>query len=151
MEQLGLDRQPPDPNSNYHWDYASLANPPVIPGGTPSASSIYRGLVPAKNILNRDFALNGAMVLGSVESWSVMPPLTTAHSHKQFSGHHAYMCEVSAHWISAYFRHDAMRLPQSVEEALEATEHDAAWVRQRYPYALRWMDESNSGAVAFWT
>jgi hypothetical protein len=67
MEQLGLGRHPPDPSLNYHWDYASLANPPVIPGGTPSASSIYRGLVPAKNILNRDFALNGAMVLGSVD------------------------------------------------------------------------------------
>jgi dimethylaniline monooxygenase (N-oxide forming) len=69
----------------------------------------------------------------------------------QFSAHHAYVCETSAHWISAYFRRDALRLPQSVDEAREVTEHDAAWVRRRYPYILKWMDESNTSAVAFWT
>jgi hypothetical protein len=63
MEQLGLGRHPPGPRMKYRWDYASLANPPVIPGKTPWAASIYRGLVPAKNILNRDFAVNGATVL----------------------------------------------------------------------------------------
>ena len=26
------------------------------------ASSVYRGMVPAKNLLNRDFAINGAIV-----------------------------------------------------------------------------------------
>jgi len=68
MEQLGLGRHPPDPESitKYRWDYASLANPPVISGETPWAASIYRGLVPAKNILNRDFAVNGAMVFCSI-------------------------------------------------------------------------------------
>jgi hypothetical protein len=79
-----------------------------------------------------------------------LPPLTTAHSYKQFSAHHAYVGEVSAHWISAYFRRDALRLPHSVEEALEDAERDAAWVQRRYPYTLSWIDESHSSSVAFW-
>ncbi|KAH9955825.1 FAD/NAD-P-binding domain-containing protein [Russula dissimulans] len=128
-EQLGLDRHPPDTKTKYRWDYASLAKAPVIPGETPSTPSIYRGLVPAKNILNRDFAINGAM----------------------FCAHNAYVCEVSAHWISAYFRRDALRIPQSVREARDVAEYDVAWVRRRYPYALNWMAESQASAVAFWT
>ncbi|KAI0246346.1 hypothetical protein BJV78DRAFT_1157962 [Lactifluus subvellereus] len=130
-EQLGLGRHRPGSGMSHHWDYVSLANLPVVPlaGETPLVASIYRGLVPAKNILNRDFAVNGGM----------------------FSAHHAYVRETSAHWISAYFRRDALRLPQSVDEAHEATEHDAAWVRPRCPYFLNWMDEGNTRAVAFWT
>ena len=62
MEQLGLGRNRPDPKTKYRWDYASLANPIDTPEETPWSASIYRGLVPAKNILNHDFALNGAMV-----------------------------------------------------------------------------------------
>jgi hypothetical protein len=62
MEQLGLGRHLPESGMTHHWDYVTLANPPVVPGGAPLAASIYRGLVPAKNILNRDFAVNGAMV-----------------------------------------------------------------------------------------
>jgi dimethylaniline monooxygenase (N-oxide forming) len=67
MEQLGLGRPHPDLKSphlktKYRWDYASLANPPDVPGKMSWSASIYRGLVPAKNILNRDFAVNGAMV-----------------------------------------------------------------------------------------
>jgi hypothetical protein len=62
MEQLGLGRHRPDPKTTHRWDYASLTNPPVIPGETPWSTSIYRGLVPAKNVLNHDFAVNGAMV-----------------------------------------------------------------------------------------
>lgn len=79
-----------------------------------------------------------------------MPPLTIVHPHKQFSAHPAYVCEVSAHWISAHFRRDVLRLPQNVGEALDAAEHDGAWVRRRssYPYALNRMDESHTGTVA---
>ena len=61
VEQLGLGRHRPS-KTNYRWDYASFANPPDIPGEAPWSASIYRGLVPAKNIFNRDFAVNGAMV-----------------------------------------------------------------------------------------
>ena len=62
MEHLGLGRHLPESEMTHLWDYVSLANPPVVPGETPLAASIYQGLVPAKNILNRDFAVNGAMV-----------------------------------------------------------------------------------------
>ena len=62
MEQLGLGRYRPDPKTKHRWDYASLANPPDMLEETPWSASIYRGIVPAKNILNRDFAVNGAMV-----------------------------------------------------------------------------------------
>ena len=45
------------------WNYASLACPPPShPDNEQWASSIYRGLVPAKNIGRRDFAINGAVV-----------------------------------------------------------------------------------------
>jgi len=128
VEQLGLGRHRP-PKTKYRWDYASLANPPDIPGEAPWSASIYRGLVPAKNIFNRDFAVNGAM----------------------FSAHHAYVSEVSAHWISAYFRRDMLRLPRSIGEALDAAQYDGEWVRRRYPHILKWMSESNSSAAAFWT
>jgi dimethylaniline monooxygenase (N-oxide forming) len=153
MEQLGLGRHPPDSKMNYRWGYASLANPPVISGEQPWAASIYRGLVPAKNISNRDFAVNGAMVFFSVEREECrrLPLWHLPHSREQFSAHHAYVCEVSAHWISAYFRRDALRLPQSVDEAIEAAEQDGAWVRRRYPHTLNWVDESNTSAIAFWT
>ncbi len=67
-------RRPPDfePRTNYTWNYThstvhkcnytSLVNAPPIPKDTPWVASIYRGLVPAKCILNRDFAINGATV-----------------------------------------------------------------------------------------
>ncbi|KAF8469817.1 FAD/NAD-P-binding domain-containing protein [Russula ochroleuca] len=134
MEQLGLGRPHPDLKSphlktKYRWDYASLANPPDVPGKMSWSASIYRGLVPAKNILNRDFAVNGAM----------------------FSAHHTYVCEVSAHWISAYFRGDVLRLPQSIGEAIDAAQYDGEWVQRRYPHSLNWISESNSSTVAFWT
>ncbi|KAH9023039.1 FAD/NAD-P-binding domain-containing protein [Lactarius deliciosus] len=118
IEYLGLGRRPPgyEPRKKYHWDYTSLANPPAIPGDAPWVAPIYRALVPAKSILNRDFAINGATL----------------------STHHAYISELSAHWIAAYFRRDELRLPRSVDEALDLADRDAAWVRQRYPYTQNW-------------
>jgi dimethylaniline monooxygenase (N-oxide forming) len=75
IEQLGLGRHPPERGMALRWDYASLANPPVVPA-TPWAASIYRGLVPAKNILNRDFAVNGAMVCTLPSRSRGIPQLT---------------------------------------------------------------------------
>lgn len=151
MEQVGLGRHPPGSKTKHRWDYASLAEPPAIPEERPWASSIYRGLIPAKNILNRDFAVNGAMVLYFLESGIILVPLLTiAPSHEQFSAHHAYVTEVSAHWIAAYFRRDALWLPQSVGEALDATEKDSEWIRRRYPHTLNAVCESITSAVAFW-
>ena len=61
------------------------------------------------------------------------------------------MSEVSAHWISAYFRGDVLRLPRSIEEALDDAQYDGEWLRRRYPHILKWTPESHSSAVAFWT
>ncbi|KAI9442792.1 FAD/NAD-P-binding domain-containing protein [Lactarius psammicola] len=131
IEYLGLGRRPPEyePRTKDHWDYTSLANPPAIPGDTPWAAPIYRGLVPAKSVLNRDFAINGATL----------------------STHPSYIAEVSAHWIAAYFRRDELRLPRSVDEARDKADRDAAWVRRRYPYNPSWTGESNATAVCFWS
>lgn len=63
MDELGLSRHPPGRLSFSEWDYQSLKNPPrAHPDNEQWASSIYRGIVPAKNILRRDFAVNGASV-----------------------------------------------------------------------------------------
>jgi dimethylaniline monooxygenase (N-oxide forming) len=70
---------------------------------------------------------------------------------EQFSAHHTYVCEVSAHWISAYFRGDVLRLPRSIGEALDAAQYDGEWVQRRHPHSLNWITESNSSTVAFWT
>ena len=65
IEYLGLGQRPPDyePRTKDHWDYTSFSDTPVDLENVPWAASVYRGLVPAKNILNRDFAINGATVL----------------------------------------------------------------------------------------
>ena len=81
MEQLGLGRHLPESGMTHHWDYVSLANPPAVPGETPLAASIYRGLVPAKNILNRDFAVNGAMVCDLPSLPRRIPPPNNSRSH----------------------------------------------------------------------
>lgn len=67
-ESIGIDRHPPIPQkvAKDEWSYASLASPPPShPESQQWASSIYQGLVPAKNIAMRDFAINGAVVRGN--------------------------------------------------------------------------------------
>ena len=51
-------------SKNYQWNYyTSLKNPPPTQLENQEwPSSLYRGLVPAKNILHKDFAVNGASV-----------------------------------------------------------------------------------------
>ena len=62
-EELGLNPHRAEAASTHHWDYPTLENaPPLHPDASKWSSSIYRGLVPAKNILRRDFAVNGACV-----------------------------------------------------------------------------------------
>ncbi|KAN0138715.1 hypothetical protein V8E53_003703 [Lactarius tabidus] len=131
VEYLGLGQRPPNyqPTTKSHWDYTSFGDPPRNLENTPWAASIYRGLVPAKNILNRDFAINGGV----------------------FTTNHAYISEVSAHWIASYFRRDELRIPRSVGEAHDLADRNAAWVRRRYPYTLNWTGDSGSTAVAFWS
>ncbi|EMD34940.1 hypothetical protein CERSUDRAFT_116460 [Gelatoporia subvermispora B] len=100
------------------------------PATEAQASSIYRGLVPAKNILNRDFAINGAI----------------------FTTNNGYTFEVSAHWIASYFLGDTfLRLPSSTEEAIKNAERKSAWLRQRYPDMIAWVNQSYSSDIAFWS
>lgn len=65
-EELGLGNHAPlttATSESYKWNYTTLNNPPPTnPDNQQWASSLYRGLVPAKNILHRDFAVNGALV-----------------------------------------------------------------------------------------
>ncbi|TFK60202.1 FAD/NAD(P)-binding domain-containing protein [Pluteus cervinus] len=52
----------PQNKFNHEWDhYRTLANPPPLqPEARKWIAPIYRGIVPAKNILRRDLAVNGA-------------------------------------------------------------------------------------------
>ncbi|KAK7462869.1 hypothetical protein VKT23_007448 [Stygiomarasmius scandens] len=132
---LGLNRHPPDPSllkTESEWDnYISLKNPPEAhPSAEQWASSIYRGIVPAKNLHNRDFAINGAV----------------------FTTNNGYAYEVTAHWISSYFLSDEnLKLPSSPEEALAHADRNSAWLRKRYPDMLLWANESYSSNLCFWT
>ncbi|KAJ6471197.1 FAD/NAD-P-binding domain-containing protein [Mycena vulgaris] len=131
-EQVGLNRHAPDPYfaSKSQWDYYSLANPPASPPDSAQwASSIYNGIVPAKNIARRDFAINGAVFTTNV----------------------GYTWEVVAHWISSYFLRDDMAIPKTPEEAYQHTERNAAWIRRRFPDVLERLNESYSSVVALWT
>ncbi|KAF5386925.1 hypothetical protein D9615_001925 [Tricholomella constricta] len=128
--ELGISRHPPLMKVADTWNYTSLNNPPSSrPDNEQWASSIYRGIVPAKNLDKRDFAINGAV----------------------FTTNNGYAFEVTAHWISSYFLRDNMRLPSSAEEALASAERNSAWMRKRFPDMLLWVNESYSSGLAFWT
>ncbi|KAF8551014.1 FAD/NAD(P)-binding domain-containing protein [Imleria badia] len=130
IHQLGVGRHPPSQTVDYWKHYETLDSPPAAhPQRAQWASSIYRGLVPAKNITKRDFAINGAV----------------------FTANNGYTYELIAHWISSYFLGDQMRLPSTVEEALVETERNAAWLRKRFPHMLLWVNESSSSGHAFWS
>ncbi len=67
MNEVGLGRYPPqyvaEVNHAREWQYTSLKNPPTThPDSRQWSSCIYRGIVPAHNILKRDLAINGAVV-----------------------------------------------------------------------------------------
>ncbi|TFK62938.1 FAD/NAD(P)-binding domain-containing protein [Pluteus cervinus] len=62
----------PQNKFNHEWDhYRTLANPPPLqPEAQKWISPIYRGIVPAKNILRRDLAINGASFsAGNMQIW----------------------------------------------------------------------------------
>jgi dimethylaniline monooxygenase (N-oxide forming) len=132
-------------SKNYQWNYTSLQNPPPAhPESQQWGSSLYRGVVPAKTILRRDFAVNGALVRISSTY------LCITNFIKQFTTNNGYMFETSAHWISSYFLGDKfLRVPSSPEEAFLTTEREAAYVRKRHPDMLLWVNESYTGAVKF--
>lgn len=131
-DDLGLGNHAPMDRAefqNYEWNYTTLQNPPPAHPATEQwGSTLYRGLVPAKNILQRDFAVNGA----------------------SFTTNCGYVYETSAHWISSYFLSDKfLRVPSSSEEAFLATEREAAYLRKRFPDMLLWTNESGNGVVKF--
>ncbi|KAJ6508501.1 FAD/NAD-P-binding domain-containing protein [Mycena sanguinolenta] len=130
-KRLGINRHPPGAPSSFNWqNYLSLANPPPShPESDQWASSMYNGIVPAKNIARRDFAINGAVFTSNV----------------------GYTWEVVAHWISSYFLGDKMNIPRIPEEAYEHSERNAAWIRKRHPDILLSVNESYSAFIAFWT
>ncbi|EIW61544.1 FAD/NAD-P-binding domain-containing protein [Trametes versicolor FP-101664 SS1] len=130
-EELGLNPHPAaETSSDHHWDYTSLYNPPPLhPDAKKWSSSIYRGIVPSRNIARRDFAVNGACV----------------------SPNNGYTLEVASHWISSYFLGDEMRLPETPEAALAETDRAAAWLRTRYPEVPTALNSSHTGYLAFWT
>ncbi|GJJ09057.1 hypothetical protein Clacol_003279 [Clathrus columnatus] len=128
---LGITRTPPSTESmKYKWKYTTLANPPPAHCQCEQWSlSIYRGIVPCKNINQKDFAVNGSI----------------------FTTNNGYVFEVVSHWISSYFKNDEMNLPKTVDEAAAHAERNAAWLRQRYPDMLLWANDSYSSNLAFWT
>ncbi|KAJ7211312.1 FAD/NAD-P-binding domain-containing protein [Mycena pura] len=111
-------------------NYKTLLNaPPLHPENMKWSSSIYKGVVPAKNILQRDFAINGAVL----------------------ATNDGYLFEVMAHWISSYFLGDKMKLPRTVEEALNYTERDAIWLCKRHPDLNLSLNEACTSFSVFWT
>ncbi|KAJ7288126.1 FAD/NAD-P-binding domain-containing protein [Mycena rebaudengoi] len=132
-ELIGIGRQTRDPYSGPdELNYSSLANPPAEVAhydATRPATYFYNGVVPAKNFTRRDFAVNGAVFTTNV----------------------GYTWEVVAHWVSSYFLGDHMNIPRTVEEAYKHTEREIAFVRKRYPEVWPRINESNTGAILFFT
>nr|VWO99039.1 14-alpha sterol demethylase Cyp51A (EC [Ganoderma boninense] len=131
LEELGLAPRPAKEPAVNEWKYTTLADaPPLHPDAKTWSSGLYRGIVPAKHIGRRDFAVNGAVV----------------------SPNFGYTTEVTSHWISSYFLSDAtLRLPATPEDALAATERDAAWLRARYPQIPTALNNSHTSYLAFWS
>ncbi|KAF9049654.1 FAD/NAD-P-binding domain-containing protein [Hymenopellis radicata] len=135
MNEVGLGKYPPqyvtEVAHSREWQYTSLKNPPTThPGSRQWSSCIYRGIVPAKNILERDLAINGAV----------------------FSTNNGFVFETTAHWISSYFLGDSfLEIPRSPKVAIEVTERATAWLRRRYPDMLHWTNESHCADIAFWS
>ncbi|KAK7676325.1 hypothetical protein QCA50_020708 [Cerrena zonata] len=132
LADLGLNKYPiPYGNHVDEWDaYTTLERSTAQ--RTIEAACIYRGLVPANNILNRDFAINGAI----------------------FTTNNGYTYTVAAHWISSYFLADPfLRLPSTPEKAMRSAERNGAWLCKRYPGILGvgGINESYCADVAFWS
>ncbi|KAF8148269.1 hypothetical protein B0H34DRAFT_737616 [Crassisporium funariophilum] len=130
-EELGITRHAPQTVTKAKWDYVSLTQhrPTASRENDKWVTSIYRGLVPAKNIEKRDFAIAGAL----------------------FTTNPGYTNEVVAHWVSSYFQGDTMRLPLSPEAATAEAEEQSAWMKARYPNIVPWVNESYSGSLDFLT
>jgi len=64
-EEIGFAKHTPTRPIKDEWGYKSLYDvhkPKPHPENENWATSIYRGIVPAKNLFHRDFAIAGALV-----------------------------------------------------------------------------------------
>ncbi|KAH7924190.1 FAD/NAD(P)-binding domain-containing protein [Leucogyrophana mollusca] len=132
-QELGIDKHTiaPVTASESEWgSYKSIGNPPktLADDIEPRGLLLYHGMVPARNISRRDFAINGAV----------------------YTANPAYVFEVSSHWISSYLLSDPfLRIP-SPEEAAAQCERETEWMNIRYPGILNWANESFSTRINFW-
>ncbi|KAI0355438.1 FAD/NAD-P-binding domain-containing protein [Trametes cingulata] len=129
LVELGMGPQPTTAETMaHHWNYTTLSDPPTPhPDTLRWSSGLYRGLVPARNIMRRDLAVNGTGL----------------------SINNGYTSEVVSHWISSYFLGDNMHMPQTTEAAIAATEREAAWLKQRYPQVPTALNPSYTAFLAF--
>lgn len=151
----------PAPTTDVHtrWDdlksLQSVDRPASAPENAKWMTAIYRGIVPAKNIAHRDFAVAGGVVCKfcshSTLRTSSMIISNNLTSWLQFSSNIGYTNEVVAHWTASYFRGDKMKLPDSPQEAITQAEQSSLWMKVRYPDALAWVNESYSGSLDFFT
>jgi len=128
MEEIGLERQSLNPDikvaADRRWNYTTLEDPVVVHKDSDFMVPLfYRGMVPAKNIARKDFAINGGF----------------------FTTNNGYTFELTSHWISSYFLGDKfLHLPSTPEKAIEEAEMNAAWMLKRNPDTHRWPSESCS-------
>jgi dimethylaniline monooxygenase (N-oxide forming) len=64
-QEMGINRYTPQTEVKTKWDYKTLENAPAPNPDIEWVTSIYRGLIPAKNIEKRDFAIAGGTVWDS--------------------------------------------------------------------------------------
>ena len=62
MKELGFSKQPDICENSREWKYMTLLSPPTARPGEQRSYPMYRGLVPAKSILNKDIAMCGSIV-----------------------------------------------------------------------------------------
>ncbi|TFK17023.1 FAD/NAD(P)-binding domain-containing protein [Coprinopsis marcescibilis] len=130
VEELGLAPYMSKDGLHDRWNYATLKDGPTPhPESDAWTMSIYRGIVPAKNILRRDFALAGAL-------YTINP---------------GYTFEVAAHWTSSYFLGDKMRLPATAEEAAAEAEDVINFGKVRFPQTPFWRHGSGGVTPDAWT
>ncbi|TEB27449.1 FAD/NAD(P)-binding domain-containing protein [Coprinellus micaceus] len=115
VDEVGFGKHAPTLPIKDYWDCTSTKNglPEAHPGINDWTTTIYRGIVPAKNLLHRDFALVGSL----------------------FTPNPGYTNEVVAHWVSSYFQGDKMKLPKTMEEAMLEAEKDSVWMKVRDSYS----------------
>ncbi|KAL7412086.1 hypothetical protein BDY24DRAFT_442760 [Mrakia frigida] len=113
-KQLGLSLEPPcSPTNPYEGlaDFLSLQPVPGPPRSDP-ANHVYRGILPSGALESRDLVVcGGALALKT-----------------------PFICEISSHWISSFFLQSShLKLPSSTQEAFDASEDHAQFIRARYP------------------